>query len=320
VRFRLILGCLALAAGLGFQAPAWAQFLEPKGEGPKLGDAAVQLWQAGMVITARNGPCQGLVGTAPVPTDWPEQETKIVEEDFTPPARVSYRMVEGGVKQMVVQIPYLAPGAECRAVVTVEVRRHSQLRPDNTDVFVLPDKREIPRDVRPFLGPSPEIEITSARIKSIAREFKFDEGKAWNNVEAIYDWVRDKVKVKQGHEGGALAALQKGEGDHEDLASLFIALCRACDVPARTVWVKNYCYPEFYLQDDKGEGHWFPCDVAISSGRVFGEMPDHRPILEKGDNFRSPSNRRERKRYLPETLDGAGGRPSVKFVRDLKSQ
>ena len=316
MRFRVFLGSLLLTIGLS--ASAWGQFRDSDAKGAKLGEAQTQYWQAGVVITARSGPCQGMVATAPIPVDWPEQEAKIVEEDFCPQARVSYRTVEGTVKQMVVFLPSLAAGAECRAVVTVEVTRHAQLRPENTDVFVLPDKREIPRDVRPYLGPSPEIESTSSRIKSAAKEFDVDEGKAWDRIEALYDWVRENVEHKQGHQGGALAALEKGSGDHEDLTSLFIAVCRAGGVPARTVWVQGHCYPEFYLEDDQGEGHWFPCQAAGT--RAFGEMPDHRPILQKGDNFRSPSNRRERKRYLPETLDGKGGRPGVRFVRELVSR
>jgi len=303
VRFRAFLGGVLLAIGLS--ASAWGQFRGSDAKGPKLGEAQTQCWQAGVIITARSGPCHGMVATAPIPIDWPEQ------------ARVSYRTVEGTVKQMVVFVPSLATGAECRAVVTVEVTRHAQLRPEDTDVFVLPDKREIPRNVRPFLGPSPEIESTSSRIKSVAKQFDVDEGKAWDHVEAIYDWVRENVEHKQGHQGGALAALEKGSGDHEDLTSLFIAVCRASGVPARTVWVHQHCYPEFYLEDDEGEGHWFPCQAAGT--RAFGEMPDHRPILQKGDNFRSPRNRRERKRYLPETLDGKGGRPGVRFVRKLVS-
>jgi hypothetical protein len=55
----------------------------------------------------------------------------------------------------------------------------------------------------------------------------------------------------------------------------------------------------------------------MTGTRAFGEMPDHSLILEKGDNFRSPKNPRQRKRYLSESLDGAGGRPQVKFVREL---
>ena len=316
MRARLVIGCLGLI--LGLQASAVAQFRQPDSKGGKLGGASVQYWQAGMIITARSGPCRGLVGTAPIPIDWPEQEVKIVEEDFSPTARISYRMVEGTVKQLVVEIPFLPGGEECRAVVTVEVKRHSQLPPEETDVFILPDKRKLPRAVRPYLGPSPGIESTSSRIKSVAKQFDVDGPKPWGQVEAIYDWVRANVEQKQGNQGGAMAALKSGSGDHEDLASLFIALCRASDVPARTVWVQGHCYPEFYLEDAEGDGHWFPCQVAGS--RAFGEMPDHRPIIQKGDNFRSPSNRRERKRYLPETLDGAGGRPSVKFVRELVSR
>ena len=298
MRFRVFLGCVLVTIGLS--ASAWGQFRGSDAKGSKLGEAQTQYWQAGVIITARSGPCKGMVGTAPIPVDWPEQEAKIVEEDFCPQARVSYRTVEGTVKQMVVLVPFLSTGAECRAVVTVEVTRHAQLRPENTDLFVLPDKREIPRNVRPFLGPSPEIESTSSRIKSVAREFDVDEGKAWDNVEAIYDWVRENVQHKQGHQGGAMAALEKGSGDHEDLTSLFIAVCRAGGIPARTVWVPGHCYPEFYLEDVEGNGHWFPCQVAGS--RAFGEIPELRPILQKGDNFPSPTERGKKVRYLPESV------------------
>ena len=319
MRTQGLLGLLALTVGL--QAAAWGQFFDSNAGGPKLGDSVVQYWQAGMIITAGGGPCQGLVGTAPLPVDWPEQEAKIIETDFSPKVKVSYRTVEGTVKQMVVEIPFLQPGEECRAVVTLEVKRHSQRRPENTEVFVLPDKRKLPRNVRPFLGPSPEIESTGSRIKAVAKQFDPDEGKPWDAVEAIYDWVRENVEHKQGHQGGAMAALKAKAGDHEDLASLFIALCRASGVPARTVWVKAYCYPEFYLEDAEGNGHWFPCQLGATGTPVFGEMPDHRPILQKGDNFRSPNNPRERKRLLPETLKvgSAAAKPRVKFVRDLVS-
>jgi hypothetical protein len=311
--WRVFFGCVAMV--LGLEAPASGQFLQPETNGARLGEAATQCWRAGVIITARRGPCRGIVATAPIPVDWPEQQTKVIGEDFSPLAKVSYRTVEGGVKQMVVQVPFLPAGAECRALVTVEVTRHAQLPPENTDAFVLPDKRKMPREIRFYLGPSPEIESRSARVKSAARELDVDQEHPWKGIESIYDWVRQKVAYKEGHEGGALAALEKGEGDHEDLTSLFIAMCRATGVPARTVWVQGSCYPEFCLEDEKGKGYWFPCRMA--GNRAFGEMPDHRPILEKGDNFRSPHDRRDRKRYLPETLDGQGGAPSYKFVREL---
>jgi len=107
-----------------------------------------------------------------------------------------------------------------------------------------------------------------------------------------------------------------------ELTSLFIAICRAANIPARTVWVPGHCYPEFYLVDEKDEGHWFPCQAAGSE--AFGGIPEHRPILQKGDNFRPPYNRRDHQRYLAEHLTGTptpgGGRPQVKFVRELVSE
>ncbi len=308
---RVLFACLALSAIV--TTPAVAQFRDSGSKGPKLGDSLVQRWQAGLIVRADSGPCRGLVGTAPVPADWPEQKVRILEEDFSPTARVSYQTVEGTVKQMIVQVPYLPAGEECRAVVTVEVERWSQLPPDSPDIYVLPEKKRIPRDVRPYLGPSPGIENTSSKIRSLARQFRGEDQTAWQKVKAICDWVGENVQQKEGCQGGAVAVLRAGAGDHEDLASLFIALCRASGIPARMVWVEKYCYPEFYLEDEEGNGYWFPCQVAGNAD--FGAMPDHRPIIEKGDNFPSPTDRRERKRFLSETLKVSGAKPSKEFIR-----
>ena len=112
--------------------------------------------------------------------------------------------------------------------------------------------------------------------------------------------------------------MRDGTGDCEEITSLFIAICRAADIPARTVWVPGHCYPEFYLEDDKGQGHWFPCQSA--GAREFGGISELRPILQKGDNFRPPKNSHERQRYMAEYLTGSpspgGGKPQVKFIRE----
>jgi len=294
-----------------------AQFRAQTGEnGPRLGQSQTFRWQAGMVITAAGGACTRLVGTAPVPFDWPEQQVQVVDEEVPPGAKLTYRMVEGGVKQMVVHIPYLPAGRQCRVVVTFEVTRHAILPPEKTDIFELPNTRRLPIQVRRHLAPSPLIESQNPRIRELARQITADKQSAWEKVEAIYDWVREHVEYKNGPLKGALAALNDGTGDCEELTSLFIALCRAIDIPARTVWVPGHCYPEFYLVDKEGKGYWFPCQAAGT--RAFGGIPEYRPILQKGDNFRSPSNRRERKRYLPEELTGAGGRPRVQWIRQLQ--
>ena len=112
--------------------------------------------------------------------------------------------------------------------------------------------------------------------------------------------MREHVKYKEGAAHGAIAAMKDGTGDCEDMTSLFIAFCRAEDIPARTVWVPGHCYPEFYLEDDKGEGHWFPCQAA--GARQFGGITEDRPILQKGDNFKPLQGKGERQRYMAEFL------------------
>ena len=142
------------------------------------------------------------------------------------------------------------------------------------------------------------------------------EPTTWQLVEAMYDWVRENVEYKEGPFKGAMDALKEGHGDCEELSSLFIALCRASGIPARTVWIPGHCYPEFYLTDASGNGYWFPCQAAGS--RDFGGIAEHRPILQKGDNFSDPDRPGKKLRYVSEHLKVANavGKPRVKFIRE----
>jgi len=82
--------------------------------------------------------------------------------------------------------------------------------------------------------------------------------------------------------------------------------------------VPGHCYGEFYLEDDQGKGHWFPCDATRPA--PFGEVTDDRPVLQKGDNLRlrDPSTKRMRTyRFLPDNVlvaDLRGAPPEVKVV------
>lgn len=310
-RFPLVLVLL-----FGLVASADAQFREgdPDAGDTEQGDVEVQHWQVGMTVKA-GGFARGIVGYTVVPMDWPEQEVRIVDEEISANARVRYEMSDGMARIMVIRIPSLRAGEEATALVTLEVRRRAAHAPKNTDQYTLPELRKLSRGVRLFLGTSPLIETRHRSIRKLAAEIGVDEAHAWDRVEAIYDWVREKVEYQNGPIKGALAALEDETGDCEELTSLFIAICRAGNIPARTVWVPGHCYPEFYLCDAEGKGHWFPCQAAGS--RAFGGIPEHRPILQKGDNVRPPYDRRERKRYLANHMTAAdvSGKPTVKFVR-----
>lgn len=273
-----------------------------------------QRWQVGVKINAVGGPCAGLFGTVPVPQDWPEQNVKIVDEEISPfVRRVTYRDL-GGVRQMLFTIPFLPPGETATALVTFEVTRTVTPEPQNPDRFVFTENA--PRDVRQYLGASPGIECRNGSIRSLSRELTSQEQPAWRTVESIYDWVRENVKYENGSFRGAAAALQAKSGSRDDLTSLFVALCRAAKIPARLVFVPDNSYAEFYLEDENGEGHWLPCQVAGT--RDFGSLTDSRPILQKGDNFKVPEKRTPQ-RFVAEFLTGKGGtgRPDVQFVRNL---
>ena len=75
---------LSLAIGLGTLAVATsarAQFdstTNTTASGVRLDDKPVVVKiKVGMQITAVGGPCRGIVGTVPVPTEWPEQQVRV---------------------------------------------------------------------------------------------------------------------------------------------------------------------------------------------------------------------------------------------------
>ena len=326
----LIIGLL-----LGMASSAAAQFKDSEPGGAQIaGKSQVSRWRIGLIIKSSGGACKGIFGYVPVPAEWPEQEVQIIKEDVSPGARIQYETVDGGVKLMTVNIAQLPANSEAKALVTFEVRRTEILPPEKTDVFVLPDPKKIPANVKRYLSPSPKIESRDAKIRELAKKIGADKKTAWEHVEAIYDWVRAHVDYKSksgaavaaadrrsGSAIGALDVLRDGHGDCEGFTSLFVAICRAADIPARTVWVYGHVYPEFYLFDDKEQGHWFPCQSIGSKGsaREFGGITQLDMIVQKGDNVRPPRSK-ERQRLMSERLTGTpmvkGAQPQCRFVRE----
>ena len=150
-----------------------------------------------MTVRAGSTPCGGILGTVPVPLEWPEQSVRLVTEEVSPQVRdMKYRTLEDGVKQMVITIPALNPGETASAVVTFEVTRRAILPPSDTSQYVVPVKMS--RDVRRYLGTSPFIETRHPQIRSSAKEATEGKENAWEKVEAIYDWVREHVEYKDG--------------------------------------------------------------------------------------------------------------------------
>src|SRR5262245_38591516 len=283
--------------------------------GIRLGQQTRTTWRFGVVIKAPSGPVKGIQATLPVPMDWPEQSVKeIKKETTTNVGSVTYKVLDGGVRQMVVSIPRLPTGGEASAVVTLEVTKNRIQPPDDTNVYQLPKPNTA---LAKFLAPSPYIESKDPKIQSLAVQLTADKPQAWDKAAAIFDWVRENIKYEFADDiRPANVALSDGKGDCEELSSLVVALCRASKLPARAVWVPRHTYPEFYLVDDQGKGHWFPCQAA-GAERQFGGMTEDRPILQKGDNFTVPRERAPQ-RYVQQSLraEDAAAPPEVKFIME----
>ncbi|MDA0660286.1 MAG: transglutaminase-like domain-containing protein [Planctomycetota bacterium] len=307
-------GCVAPSCA---EPPAEPTELPVESLGTRTDQPITKGWQVGLRINAAGGTCHNIVCTVPVPMEWREQAVKIVAQDVSPNiGQVSYRTLENGVRQMLVKIDRLNQGAQAHALVTFEVTTHTILPPKDTSLFKIPDRRQVPKDVQRFLKVGSHVEVKHPLIRKANAESIKDDAPAWEQVKAIYDHVRAQVKYLQGPLKGGVQALRDGHGDCESMTCLFLAMCRAHRVPARMVWVVDHAYPEFYLVDKKGQGYWFPCQVAGTE--AFGAMPDARPILQKGEDFVVPEQK-GRQHYVSEYLAGTPVRgakqPTVEFIR-----
>jgi len=329
MRIRPVIAAFILVSATALTARTEEDSLAEKpaaDRGPKLGEPNVQKWKIGMSVSASGGPVGRLTGTTTVPMKWPEQGLKLVSQDLSPGVTISYKSY-GTARQMIVDIPRVADGNEVHAILTIEVARHTLLPPDETDLYVVPDAKTLPPEFKPYLGPSPLIESNHVRIKAIAKQLAEGQTKAWSHVRTIYDWVRKTIQYQEKAPlTGCVEAIEKRSGDCNHLTSTFIAICRASGIPARTVQIPGHCYPEFYLQDDHGQGYWFPAEA--SGTEVFGGIRTHTPILQKGDAFRisvpdtesrRPRMKTETFRLLPSNLTSpnlksGGGQPSLKLV------
>ena len=277
-------------------------------------------YRVGAEVTSRGGACRNIKAMVAVPFECPEQDVNILEEDFSSHVdSVSYRILQGGARQMLIEIPFLPDGATARAIVTFEVKTRPILPPESTSGLKIPAR--VTGNLRRFTNGSPYIEVRHRQIRSLAKEVLDavpEDATDWQRIEALYDHVLETARYVEGPDKSAVDTLRDGFGDCQGRSALFIALCRSSKIPARMVWVDGHCFPEFYLLHNDKEGSWYPCESAGS--RAFGEMPLARIVLQKGDKFRVPERPKEWLRYASDYLIGVptpGGRtPKVQYIRE----
>jgi hypothetical protein len=278
-----------------------------------------QTWKIGLILESGRTHCGNVLATFPVPTAWPEQTVRLIDQEVD-----GYitgwkpRVLTGGVKQVMLAMNQVPPGSEVKLLLTFEIERSRILGPEQTEMLQIP--RRISGDLRFAMGNSPYIDASHPRIKAVARDLMATPADTpWTQIERTYDWVRDNIEYTEGKLMSASDALSEGKGDCEEMTSLFVALCRNQRVPARMVWIPGHCYPEFYLAGPDDEGAWFPCQAAGT--RQFGRLDEYRPVLQKGDRFQVPELKAPQ-RYVAEfftckKLRGSSGEPDPNFVREL---
>lgn len=282
--------------------------------------------QFGMRFFSNDNFCSNMHATIPFPLNWPEQKVTVLNYEIPQGALYGFRDLPIGAKQqalarqLVMDISSLGPNNKLDLVVKVEIEKSFINAPADPTVFVIPKK--IGNELRFFVGKgSPYIDHELGEVRKVAKQIAAENpDNAWTQVERLYDWVRDNVEYRKGKIRHMKDTLKDKKGDCEEMTGLFVALCRASNIPARCVWVPEHCYPEFYLEDPQGNGHWFPCQVA--GDRQFGQMHDYRPILQKGDRFKVPEDTAPL-RYISEFFtckqrpSRPGLDPNVESILDL---
>lgn len=279
------------------------------------GEASTNRWRVGAQLLGGTRSCKNLLVTIPVPTDWPEQEVRLHKENFPPEIRsADYRDLNSGVRQLVVEIPKLKAKQLIEFTVTFDVSTRRIVAPENTAQLKIPQRP--PREFKDYVGVSPQISYRNSKLRNKVKEIIKQEENAWDQVEAIFDWVRDNIQYRNDEPTDSLSVFRKKSGCSEDLVGLFVAMCRAAKIPARMVWVEGAQFAEFYLVDAKEKGHWYPCQVA--GRREFGSNAEPRIILQKGDNIKVPE-KDGRQKFCAEFLSVRGTQPprAHKFLRDL---
>ncbi|MFX1251325.1 MAG: transglutaminase family protein [Promethearchaeota archaeon] len=143
----------------------------------------------------------------------------------------------------------------------------------------------VQNDLKPFLKPEKGIESDYSKIMEFA-----DQIQAMNASDFVLKAVIEiqkqlKYEIQKG-EFGAKWAIETGRGDCTEFAALLVALCRAQNIPARTIagfasdgmkW-ERHAAVEVFLG-----GQWIPIDPTIISLKPFFGLRPATLVLFRGN-------------------------------------
>ena len=121
-----------------------------------------------------------------------------------------------------------------------------------------------------YTQPEELIQSNNAEIVSKAQSLTENESRIHEKVSKIYNFVITHMRyVAQDEEKGAIWALENGVGDCSEYSYLFVALCRAAEIPARIqagfafhqvgeTLEDGHMWAEYYLENYG----WIPVDAT----------------------------------------------------------
>lgn len=267
-------------------------------------------------IEAADGAVKNVIATGPIPMDWPEQRVRLISQKISPQCKVSEQILKGQAALIKFQVPQIPKGGSVFVERLYEITRYRTKFALGADELKF--ARGVPAELKDQVaGVAPGVETKSPQMIELSEALRkvSQDSNAWDTIKTFWSWTRDNVKFENGDFRGALYAIENRCGDCEEMSALFVGLCRLSGIPARTVWVESHDYPEFYLVDKQGRGHWIP--VQVVGPPWFGEITEYRPIFQKGDRFYDPLQKTY-VRYVPHTVKGSDGKaPKVDFRHEI---
>ena len=260
------------------------------------------------------GNATDLRATTPVPTPHPEQPIDDVQI-ATEGCQARIQAVGEGAAQLLVSAGGITAGQVIRATARYRLTVAKQYFGHERDRF--PSRQPPPavaiRDR--YLGNSPGIETSSALVRKLLDTIRGPASEhPWDVAQRCWRWVREHIRPRIGPYTNVVKAIENRVGDCEEMAAVFVALCRRAEIPARLVWVPNHNWAEFHLVDEQGTGHWIPAHTACYPW--FGWTGVHELVIQKGDRV-LPAHARAPQRLLEDWGQAAGPRPAFRWTAEL---
>jgi len=151
-------------------------------------------------------------------------------------------------------------GRQIQSGDVVEIRLETL---SGKDTFRLPSSRP---EMKAYLEANLLVQSDDARIRSAANDIIESETDARKAVDKIFQWVYENIEKKPTLSvPSALEVLETKQGDCNEHAVLFTALCRAVGVPARRcagiVFVNNGFY--YHAWSEVFLGKWVSVDPTL---------------------------------------------------------